>query len=268
MEQRREWVIEDGVIDAMVAFSDRLSQILGPNLLSVVLFGSAVLGDFRPGEGDIDFVAVTRAGLTTKECEMIFDLHDIMRSGEMGPLAVQIEGSYYPLAIVDDPLSATASGCYVGTSRKGWKPVDSNKNSMADYSIIRNHAITCYGPDIRHLFYDPSRKELLAEIAHGLDKGIEAAADRKDIAYALSMIHWAPRALYYADAGTMVSKKRGAEWFASQFSDNRWSALVTHAKRFRRYPLTSDDLSRVNPAVVDELQGFLVDMRELFLSKV
>jgi|GEM_PF-1089541 len=255
----------DGVLDTMAAFSDTLGQTLGPNLLSVILFGSAVLGDFRPGAGDIDFIAVVKDDLTSADCDAIFRLHDHMRAGEMGELAVQIEGTYYPFSVVRDPVNAQASGCYVGTGRKGWKPVDSNRNSMADYSIIRNHGIACYGEDIREIFYEPSREELLAEIAHGLDKNIETAGDRKDIAYALSMFHWAPRALFYAMTGRMISKSSAADWYVSEFPDTRWAALVTHAKGFRRYPLTTDDLSQVDLSLVENLRSFLLDMRESFV---
>ena len=45
--------------ETLFRFTSDLRQILGQNLLEVIIHGSVVLGDFRPGRGDIDSV-VTR----------------------------------------------------------------------------------------------------------------------------------------------------------------------------------------------------------------
>lgn len=251
------------IINTMNRFSRDLSDILGDNLLSVILFGSAVMGDFRPGEGDLDFVVVTRTDLSDSDCKAIFDLHDRMRTGEMGRLAAQLEGTYYPDAIIRDPHNTKAGGCYIGTSRRNWRQVDSNKNSMMDYAIIRALGVTSGGEEIRYLFYEPSRAELLDEIVRSLDANIEGCAEHNGVGFALAMFHWAPRALCFAMTGEIVSKTKGAMWYASQFPDSRWTPLVTHAMRFRVCPPTPEMQGRVDPAIVDVVWDFLMHVREL-----
>ncbi|MHB1456003.1 MAG: nucleotidyltransferase domain-containing protein [Armatimonadota bacterium] len=247
----------------MNRFSRNLGGIIGDNLLSVILFGSAVMGDFRPGEGDLDFVVVTRTDMSDSDCKAIFDLHDRMRTGEMGQLAVQLEGTYYPVAIMRDPHNAKAGGCYIGTSRRNWRHIDSSKNSMMDYAIIRTFGVTCGGEEIRHLFYAPSRVELLDEINRNLDANIEGCAEHNSSGFALAMFHWAPRALCFVMTGEIVSKTQGALWYASEFPDSRWTLLVSHAVGFRAFPLTPEMQARVDPLIVGGVEDFLMYVSEL-----
>lgn len=251
------------IINTMTVSSSNLSEILGDNLLSVILFGSAVMRDFHPGEGDLDFVVVTRTDLSDSDCKAIFDLHDRMRDGKMGQLAIQLEGTYYPAAIISDPYHVKASGCYVGTSRRNWRQIDSNKNSMMDYAIIRSIGMTCSGEEIRHLFYKPSYAELLDEIVRNLDANIETCKEQNSLAYALAMFHWAPRALCFVMTGEIVSKTKGALWYVSEFPDSQWTPLVTHAMRFRSFPLTPEMQAQVDPLIVSEVHDFLMCIREL-----
>jgi hypothetical protein len=44
-------------------FSQDLGEILGSGLYDVLIHGSCVLGDFRPHQGDIDYLALTNADL-------------------------------------------------------------------------------------------------------------------------------------------------------------------------------------------------------------
>lgn len=253
----------DDIQTVMIEFSNKLNQIFDSNLLSVILFGSAVLGDFRPGEGDLDFMVITRNDISDMDCQEIFDMHDLIRSGEMGLLAAQLEGTYYPLSIAKDPRNAVAKGCYVGTGRRGWKPINSNCNSMADYAIIRQHGVTCYGEEIQNRIYNPSRQELLDEIRQNLERNIENTSKFNSIGYALAMYHWAPRALCYVVTNELVSKRKAAEWYRSQFPDTDWAAMVSIAKDIRHCPLTPEDEARVDRQMADSIQNFLLHIREL-----
>ena len=85
-------IVELEINNTMGKFTSNLIELLGDNLLSVILYGSAVLGDFVPGKGDLDFLVVTKESLNDGDCEKLFNLHDRMRAGEMGQLAIQNEG--------------------------------------------------------------------------------------------------------------------------------------------------------------------------------
>lgn len=258
-------IISNLVLHTMTEFSNGLKDILEGNLVSVILFGSAVLRDFTPGKGDLDFVVVVRDDLSNDDCNNLFQFHDRLRAGEKGALATQLEGTYYPAAIIENPKSNKAYGCYVGTGRKGWKRVDSNCNSMADYSIIRNYGITCHGEDVIHRFYNPSRRELLEEIGNAFNFNIETASTLNDQDYAVSMLTWGPRALCYAMTGKMLSKSRAAQWFVSRFPDTEWAAIVDRSKKLR-YPLTPGEMASLDPFITKNIKDFLIYLREIFLT--
>lgn len=253
--------MDHAVDKAMRRFADDLSGILGQNLRCVVLFGSAVLGDFRPGKGDLDFMAITHDNLNTDDCERIFSLHDSMRAGAMGQLSAQLEGTYYPIAIVQNPKNASAVGCYVGTGRKGWRQVSSSCNSAFDYAIICRDGVF-YGEDIRHMIYSPSDSELIKEFLRSLDDNIENASSRMSIEYALAMYHWAARGLCHVMTGQLLSKKGAATWFTSASLDSEWTELVLHAERYR-HPLTDSDLDGIDPQISMLLVEFLLYVRGL-----
>ncbi|MHB1000813.1 MAG: hypothetical protein ACYC27_16345 [Armatimonadota bacterium] len=238
-----------------------MSGILGWNLRCVVLFGSAVLGDFRHGKGDLDFMAITNEDLGADDCEKIFCLHDSMRTGAMGQLSAQLEGTYYPISIVQSPSNASAAGCYVGTGRKGWRQVSSSCNSASDYAIICRYGVF-YGEDIRHMVYSPSDSELTEAFLRSLNDNIENAPGRKSIEYALAMYHWAARGLCHAMTGQLLSKRDAATWFASASLDPEWTELVLHTERYR-HPLTAKDLDEIDPRTSVLLVEFLSYIRGL-----
>lgn len=53
---------------AVDAASNVLQSVLQEDLVSVVLFGSAVTGDFFPGISDLDILVTTATGLTVADC--------------------------------------------------------------------------------------------------------------------------------------------------------------------------------------------------------
>ena len=255
----------DLVTTTMQEFAGNLHGLLERKLLSLMLFGSAVLGDYTPGKGDLDFLVAVQDDLSADDCARIFALHERMRTGEMGIAAAQLEGTYYPPAIIRDPKHAVAHGCYVGTGRKGWRRVDACQNSLMDYAILRQYGVVSAGRDIRHLFYRPSRGELLAEIKQHLAGSMAAAEACCSLDHALALFHWGTRALCYARTGQLLSKTTAASWYASAFPEERWTRLVLHARQYR-YPLTSTEREAINPALTEELHGFLCYLDGLLLQ--
>jgi hypothetical protein len=253
------------VDETMRVFTSELLGIFGYDLIAVILHGSAVLGDFRPGKGDLDFVVVTNDDLSPADCEKLFSLHDALRSGMHGPLAAQLEGTYYPLSIVRDPNHARGNGCYVGTGRGGWKQVASSRNSASDYAVISRYGVF-YGTDIRESIYSPSDNELVEEFRKSLNSNLKDIHREKGIWYAVSMFHWAARGLCHAMTGELLSKKDAARWFASSSFDPMWTELVLHAERYR-YPFSDADLKEIDPRITSLLGRFLEYVRDRLTSR-
>lgn len=254
--------LDKAISGTMDRFAGDLRKIFGDDLLSLILFGSAVLGDFTPGKGDLDFMVITESAVTPDQCEHIFHLHDQMRNPESDILARQLEGTYYPLSIVVDPIHTNAPGCYIGTGRKGWKAIDASKNSLADYSIIKRYGKVCYGHDVIPLIYSPMHEELLDEFRATLEHSIRTANQIKDYYFALAMFHWAPRGLCMALTGQLLSKRQAAEWFTAEFGSNKWAELVSIAQ-FYRYPLTEEELKSAPKELISQLPEFLSDITQM-----
>jgi hypothetical protein len=75
-------------------FAEDLLVILGDNLYDIIIHGSYALGDFRPNQGDLDYIAVTHSDLDELTNERLFALHDGYRSKR--ELFHQAENRRYP----------------------------------------------------------------------------------------------------------------------------------------------------------------------------
>jgi hypothetical protein len=63
---------------ALEKMKDSLYSILGSNLLSVYLYGSVVLDDFKLGWSDIDLLCFTQHTVTKKQAEMLLPLRQTL----------------------------------------------------------------------------------------------------------------------------------------------------------------------------------------------
>lgn len=253
------------IMCTMTDFASHIKSLLKDNLRSVILFGSAVLGDFTPGKGDLDFITVVYRDITENDCENLYELHDKMRAGEMGQLAIQIEGTYYPTSITINPRNATGSGCYIGTGRKGWRKIDRCQNSLMDFAVINRFGKVCYGEDKIGLFYTPSYSELLAEINQNLQINIDTATSTDDIEYSISMFHYGARALCYALTQNILSKTEASRWYARTYTDDHWTPYVLNAMQFR-HPLSEDDYKHLNSHIVSSTSDFLQYILETIIK--
>jgi len=246
----------------MSTFADHLRGVLGENYRSIILFGSAVLDDFTPGKGDLDFLVAVQQDISEDSCECLFALHDRMRAGELGTLAKQLEGTYYPMEILHDPLHAQAHGCYIGTGRKGWRRVNACQSSMMDFAIIQRYGLVCDGKDLKPLIYNPSHEELLHEIHRQLTELLARQNTTPSIDFSLAIFHWGARALCYVYTGELFSKSRAADWYAVEYPSERWSSMLQHLRSFR-HPLTEQERAQIDPAINREVPAFLSHLATL-----
>ncbi len=257
-------IYRPSVIHAMDCFCTELQAILGRKLISVVLTGSAVLDDFVPTRGDLDFIAAVAEELDTDDCSRIFELHDLLREGKHGAVAAQLEGTYYPLSIIRSPKAAFATGCYIGTKRTGWRMVQSCQNSLFDYAIAHQFGYTCWGADIQHEFYLPTRSELIEEIRTGISNARGCLHAANSPSYAAAMFLWGFRALAYAAEGGLMSKSAAAEWYSSHYPGERWARLASQLREMR-HPLHPQHAALITPAM-RELQPFMEQLKSTVSS--
>ena len=90
------------------------------------------LGDFRPGEIDLDYIVVVTENLSDAEVADVMKLHDLYRS-EQDSMVRWLEGTIGPAHVMANQKESFV-GCYIGTRRSGWRKVGFRPRSQ---SIVR-----------------------------------------------------------------------------------------------------------------------------------
>jgi len=241
-------------------FVDRVKEILDNNLLSIIISGSVALGGYIYGKGDIDFFVVTKQDMSDNDYEEIIKLHERLRAGELGPLGIQLEGLYCPLKMMEDPRQYTGLGCYIGTSRKGWKQISKSVMSNIDYLTLRKSGKTFYGEDIANRIFRPSFDELRETIITEIENNIEPAVKINDIYFSLHLLYLATRSLYTFFNYDVLSKGKSCDWFIEKYPDSPWVSFVKYTSQYR-YPLEETEKKQID-------ENYVVSNAPLFLENI
>jgi hypothetical protein len=229
------------VLQTLDRFADDLRSTLGANLLDIVVHGSFVLGDFRPNQGDLDYMVVTDIDLDDSVNARLFDLHDDYQRGKQ-LLLHQLEGTYYPKGFLSH-LAPSFVGCYIGTSRGGWRTITTLQNSYMDLRIIGECGVHLLGYDF--VLYRPSEADIRREQELDLERfqtgTVEAAA--WDAGRWISLIHWCARTIYYVESNHPTSKGESCRWCARAPHFSEFGELFSFAEN-RRYPYVEQVLDK------------------------
>ena len=234
---------------------------------AVILHGSAVLGDFREGKGDLDFMVITMRPLTDGDRQKLFKLHKEYRAPGKGILFSQLEGIYYPLEIVETPFKTLSSGCYIGTSRKGWGKINSLSNSFFDLAIIRKTGLFFKGEELRSRIHEPSISELHGEIKTKFTELLSQTSAASSLGWAVSAVHFFTRSLCFLAAGKLASKTGAVTWFLEQYPGCRWKELLLFCKD-ARYPYSDYESApgKEPKAVCEFLNYYKDDLQRLAVN--
>ncbi|HET6487620.1 MAG TPA: nucleotidyltransferase domain-containing protein [Spirochaetia bacterium] len=232
-------------------FTLDMRQLLGQNLLEVIIHGSVVLGDFRPGRGDIDYVVITKDDLDEEVNQEIFRIHDRYR-GSKELLLYQLEGPFYPRRAVMD-LGSAFMGCYIGTTRRYWRAITSFQNSLMDLAIIDRYGRRMLGTATP--LYRPSSEEIHAEQVKDCGKLAASMQGREapSMADFVSTIHWCARTIHYLRGGQIVSKGTACRWCHESPELDSFGELFEYAQE-RRYPY---EPRSADPAMVGACRALL-----------
>jgi len=190
----------------------RVHECLGDKIHTILLYGSATLGDFCPRWSDVDVCVVLQSPITQEEGESVGDIHDRMydrfvSGGAEGWESGQgVEGPYIPIELVED--ESVEAPCYSagGTTRK-WEvcqPI-----SPFDRYILAHFSRALSGSSVS--FRPPSELSLAAQTE--ADLAALQAWDRaaQSAIWLAGMLHWAARSLVFWRDGTMLPKSAALE---------------------------------------------------------
>lgn len=109
MDSGKQFALPTEVIAAISAYLRLADERLPDRISGLYLVGSLALNDYRPGQSDIDFVAVTDTTLTPGELEQLRRLHDELRRAMPRP---RLDGVYVTWPELQaTPVSLSAPYC-------------------------------------------------------------------------------------------------------------------------------------------------------------
>ena len=228
-----------------------LSTALGERLVALYLYGSAAMGDFRPGWSDIDILCLTDIPLSEEHARELVTLRQrlVQETGEM--IYRSFEGAVVALP---EFLSGQYSRVvYWGTS--GERLAERYDFDPFSRVSLMHHGRLLAGVDIRDRLSMPTMDELRVAVARHLSTIRQVAGQTRPSLYACGWLLDICRCLYTLRTGDLLSKTAAGEW-ALREGLCPVEKDLTRALTVRREPLLYRDdpdtrawLSGLGPAV-------------------
>ncbi len=231
-------------------FLRELRGLLGPRLLSVMLYGSLVCDDLAPGYGDVDFVVVVDRELGDEERVALAELRIPLRSGNYGHLATMLEGAFMPRDMLYP--NAAGSGFWWGTTRE--RAMDHNHLGWLNSLDIRENGLIIFGADLRTEIPAPRQEDLLREIRYSCHMMRQGGNESGP--HLVDGVLQSARFLAFVKERRLFSKSEAAKWAEKQ-ATGRWRLFLSDCSQYRR-----DPVYRARPGIerwLDELRGPLKD---------
>lgn len=208
-------------------------QILSDNLLSIYIYGSCVLDDFKLGWSDIDILVLTKNTLKEDHANKLLTLRqDMLKKFPQNKYFKSFEGAI---------LSADAfinrnktSVVYWGT--KGEKIKDCySLDSFSMKELIESGELL-YGEDIRNQLKMPTYEDLKHDIIHHYQTIREHAQITGRNLYSFGWFLDISRCIYTVKTGEIISKTKAGEW-AIKNNICPYTKLLKNVLKIRNNPL-------------------------------
>ncbi len=199
----------------------RVKGVLGDKLLSVMLFGSAAMGDYVSTVSDLDICSVLADPIAAEEAAAIGRVHDEMRElfihGQHSTLGLVqvIEGPYVPLAVALD--ESAVAPCYTAGGRTRRFETGHPVSAFDRYSLA--HVGHClWGQRVQ--FAPPSHAALMKMLAADLAVLNDPSSWHDSVGWYVAMLCFIARSVFFWGDGVMLSKTealrrclaQGGEW--------------------------------------------------------
>jgi hypothetical protein len=225
----------NGVLAELVS---GMLEVLGKKLVGVYLQGSFAVGDFDE-HSDVDFIVAIAADLTTEEVARLDEVHGRVYDLPC-PWAQHLEGSYFPLDVLRSATTVGRPLWYLDHGARSLKQ-STHCNTLVVRWIVRERAVTLFGPR-PDLLVDPVSTDALRSeiytVMHEWAAEIRAKPElyRNHFYQAFIVLSYC-RMLHDFEAGSIGSKRTGAEWFKARA--RQWSGLIDRAWSGRPDPAAS-----------------------------
>ena len=187
----------------------QISNILSNCSLSIYLYGSLPLGDFRFGWSDIDILVLTDMQMSEEQAQKLVKLRQTMLEKEPDNLYYRsFEGGMLTL----NAFISKSSDRVVYWGTRGERITDTYAfDSFGMVEVIENSTLL-YGNDIRKQLKAPEFGELYADVKHHYEtirKYVQKTGRRL---YSFGWLLDIARCLYTLRTGKIIAKTAAAEW--------------------------------------------------------
>ncbi len=225
----------------------QLRNLLRQNLVGIYLYGSLTQAAFDPARSDIDCIVVTERDLSAAEFSKIRG--SLSRTARSNRWTLRLQASFL---IKDKVLTPNSRACLYQFGKLA--RYRSDGNPIVWMNVLESGKIL-YGPNPRS-FVAPIAPKILfraleRELGYLREEIVEKPGSKwRDVpfyrAYAVLTLC---RILYSRKKGTVVSKKRAADW-ALKYLPNQWNELIRQA-------LDSDAGRRSAPVPLVRIRQFI-----------
>ncbi len=195
--------------ESIQKMASRIADVLHNNFLSIYLYGSIVLNDFKLGWSDIDILVLIRKSITEEQADRLVNLREEQLSEEPDNLYYRsFEGGMLTLdAFINKRPDRVV---YWGTS--GQRIMESYQfDSFSMKNLLENGRLL-FGEDVRDRLTTPTYAELKKDIESHLFSIRKYAYLSGKSLYSFGWMLDISRCLYTLRTGKITAKTSAGEW--------------------------------------------------------
>jgi len=214
-------------------FSEKVSSVLGDNLVGLYLTGSLSYGDFVLDRSDVDFQAVVNRQLSDLELNQIEGLHQDIEDSHP-EWAGRIEGSYLPMGLVNEIPPPVTPRPWWGEGRFYPSVVYTNQWIINQYHLY-NHGIPLLGPEYKTfakpIAIEEVQKACAQDLFHEWEPKIKDIEWLSDPHYQSYFVLNLCRILHTIIQGEAASKRVSAEAIKKEYPE--WKNVIEEAENWK-----------------------------------
>ena len=202
------FMAETEIQNCITCFTENLHSILGDKLLSVYLYGSVTLGDYKDGWSDIDLIGFTTEPASPSEAEKLLMLRQSLVDSENEPLFRKIEGA----VVSFDEFSEKRYTRLVYWGTSGQRITDRFAFDVFSMFELMRYGQLIFGADIRDRLALPSYSELASGVRGHYEVIRKFARETDESLYSCGWLLDIARCLYTLRSGDIIGKTQAGEW--------------------------------------------------------
>ena len=189
-------------------FASEAGKCLGDRALSVYLYGSVVLGDYREGWSDIDMICFSSEPIGAEAAEELLMLRQALVSACGEPLYRKIEGA----AVCGEEFSAGRYRRLVYWGTSGQRITDRYCFDCFSMWELLRCGVLLRGQDIRERMTLPTYPELVSGVRGHYETIRTYAKETDESVYSCGWLLDIARCLYTLRYGEVIGKTAAGEW--------------------------------------------------------